>query len=128
LRALLALGVTTLQGRPVTCETVAEAAGADSVLVLSSTCAGIVLRSVFVGVEGAESSYVLHVLQTRRPPPAIEVFDRPAGELPVTHARALCVHEHAARLHDLLADELELQVRIDVDAAAAAIVDVYPRP
>lgn len=111
----------TRDGTPAAADTILQAAGADNVLIVSTTTHGLTLRSIYTGAGGTDS-HVTHLALPRDQPAQIATHAVSSGQLPVTHARQLCLTDHAARLRDELGPGTAVTV---TDAAARATAQTY---
>lgn len=117
-----------LDDRLVQSETTLEAAGADAVLVISTTAAGVPLtqRSVFVGAGGGTPGLVVDVVHARG---ERRLVQRSLPGVPVTHGRAGCLGDHAAAVQSTLERLSGQTVRVEITDAAAGIAErAFPPP
>ena len=111
---------------PIDCETYGEAAGADAVVVFSSTVTGLTLRSVYVGAGSDATTVVTHLALRRGGQESWSVNAR-GMDLPVTHERRSCLLDHVVVLRQQLAHQRAADVRVDVDDQALELADrVWP--
>jgi len=91
----------SVDGRPVSSETTATAAG-PSVLVLITALGelGVTIRSTYVGHEGTDT-LAAHLRITRQGR-ELEQIQHSRDLLPVTHARERCLLDHAQQVHGAL--------------------------
>lgn len=117
-----------LDDQIVQSETTLEAAGADAVLVISTTASGVPLtqRSVFVGAGGGTPGLVVDVVHTRG---ERHLAQRSLPGVPVTHGRASCLGDHAAAVQSTLERLTGQTVRVEITDAAADIAQrAFPPP
>ncbi len=82
-------------------ETALEAAGADTVLVISTAAPdhALLVRTVYVGSGGEEPGVAVDVTLT---PAGRATTHRVLPDVPVTHARGRCLSDHAAVVQSAL--------------------------
>jgi hypothetical protein len=109
----------SLDGRPVTSETTATAAG-PSVLVLITALRelGVTITSTYIGHANTHT-LAAHLVVTRDRR-TLEHVEHSRDALPVTHARARCLLDHAQQLQDALVAHPSGPVAIDVAPGALA--------
>lgn len=109
-------------------QTTLEAAGAESVLVISTAVPdhGLVLRTVYVGAGGDASGVAIDVTLS---PKGRSTTHRVLPDVPVTHARGRCLTDHAAALQGELQSLTAQPVGVDVsDDAFILASQAYPPP
>lgn len=99
-----------------------QAAGADNVLIISTTLAGLTLRSIYTGAGLHSVTHITRLALHRHRPPALTHQQIPGDQLPVTHARQLCLADHAAALRDQLGDSVTVGIS---DRAAAQAAQTF---
>lgn len=126
---LVVLMPILVDGRAVVSETIIEAAGGASVVVLTTTCPDLVvqLRTVYVGLRGQRHAVAIDLLTTHG---EATLTERRLNDVPVTHARQLCLVDHAAATRDAVAGVTQGAVRVLVtdDATAIAAGAFSPSP
>jgi hypothetical protein len=109
----------SVDGRPVTGETTATAAG-PSVLVLITALGelGVTITSTYIGHEGTHT-LAAHLVVTRERR-VLEHVEHPRDALPVTHARDRCLLDHAQQVQDALVARTAGAVAVDIAPGALA--------
>jgi hypothetical protein len=109
----------SVDGRPVTSETTATAAG-PSVLVLITAIGelGVTITSTYIGHAGTDS-LAAHLVVTRERR-TLEHVEHSRDALPVTHARDRCLLDHAQHLQEAVVIRIGGTVAVDVAPGALA--------
>jgi hypothetical protein len=113
--------VLRLGDEPLASETTMGALGPWVVVVVTAIpILPLTLLSTFIGADDIDTSAV-HVCLAERPNASREHRSIPRRDLPVTHARELCLLDHADRLLAHLKSTGRTDARVDVtDEAIAA--------
>ncbi|MGI8411548.1 MAG: hypothetical protein ACR2LV_02555 [Solirubrobacteraceae bacterium] len=123
-RVALARAEIRIAGRGVPSETLFAYAGAFQ-LTLSTTLPdqGVQLHSAYLGHPRAEHTSASHLLIAAIGLPRLWTEEHSPGELPVAHARRLCLLDHLAVLVERLRESTGVEILLDVPSGALVQLD-----